>query len=378
MEKDEIRLVEDELVNTLVVKHADVFLNITDASYGIKLLELLLHYKNHNSLCRFLEKCVNAIVVDSGLVLRGDSTASNILGKFVEISLNEVFEKYYTGKDILGECFIVCSNAPSILRYICYLIFNACAKLNSSDNVNMIGHRAVSILIIFRYYLGVIINRNLHDKSVIVECKRIQSLASFDQDANPMIMSLIRMLISYDVGEQINFRLTNNNVVENLVTIIGFLREVVDKSHDTIRLCDLVDANIHENSSSNILKKIPSIKNIGSQIYKARPKTPRTATKSASFIDHTNEYDTDNISKEITKKIFSDIGLNMYDEIIDEHNISVIELLKLDKHGIENLGIINKEHIRKILKIVQKYNKLDITKLDKDFRLSQSQPGPFS
>ncbi|QKF94553.1 Ras GTPase activating domain protein [Fadolivirus algeromassiliense] len=361
MEKNEYNI-EEEFIDTIVSKHSDIFLNINDSFFGIKLLELLVHYGQHNTLCRYLEKCVNLIISESDLILRSDCIATNILSRFVEICLTEPFNKFCNQKDILSECFILCSNAPDILRYVCYLLFNACSKINPSDPINMLGYRAVSILVIFRFYNGTIANKHLHNKEIINECKKLQSIARFDDVPNTMIMSLIKMIIAYDIGNSLTYKFNEETINNNLQHIIIFSRKNIDESNNIHNLCDTIEKKMSR--SSRILKRIPSLRSLGKQKVKELPR------KSKSFND-TIYGDDDTV--ELTKKIFQDAGLTMYNELIDENCITLLDLLSLDKESVEKLGIKNKEHINKILKIVQKYNQIDKGKLTIDLRLTQSQ-----
>lgn len=224
------RVLVKKLMNLMVSDYVDVFLMADDQSRAIKLLELLLYF-DLKCAYRYLKKCVKLIVLDGEMLLRANSIAKFVLCRFVEICLDDLFDKYYKGNDIISECFMICSNAPTILRTVCHYIFNTCRKVNENDSINMLGFRAVSLLVIFEFYIGKILKIYKNDPVQIMECNKIKNISKFDKDANVMMMSLIKMLTCHNIGTAL---ILKNDVVDtvpkNLIDITQDL-ELLDSMH---------------------------------------------------------------------------------------------------------------------------------------------------
>lgn len=346
MESENFKSSEEKFIDRVALKHTTILLETKtakDASYGIKFLELLLHYEKYDAALKFLAKCVDMIDWDGQLILRQDNIAIQILSGFVSICLKQSFAKHYTGTNLLGECFLICSDAPQILRCVCHLIFKICGIKNPSDSKNLIGYRAISSLIIFRYCLGEIVNRNLHDETVMMECKKIKDISSFGENCNPMIISLIKMLISCDIDCELDFRLCEPHIHRNFGYIIRLLESVLDKSNEIIILSKSSPYGIRRMRRQNVFNRISSLKTIQN-----------------------------NTQQELIKRILSDYGLDMYSTKFNENNITFDSFLQLDAETIGTLGIENTDHKKKILKLVQKYNQVDKNKIEEEFNTKNS------
>lgn len=413
MEKSESDLDPSQFLNIMIDDHLDVFIDINNKNtiQGTRLLELLVHYNKNDTVFRYLVRCVRMIMVGSSLTLRSDSTATKILVKFVEICLDDLFDKYYTGKNLIGDIFVICSNAPNALRYVCYTIYSMYNNLNLQSDIA--GYRAICTLIIFRYYLAKVISKK-PTKDVIEECKKIQEIANFNKEEGDItMMSLVKILISFDIGGSISFNLNDNIVDEYLLDIITLIKTIPELLKEKFIMISNMELKIDETRQQNRITN-PKIRlstgtistsptstpaNSPEQTPRTTPRiTPRTVMRSISekllrvrsredtimerppiqteerisYIDKSGSQDI--FSKNIAKRLLHDIGINMYDSLMNQNNITCSILLHLTEADIIKLGITNAEHIMKIKKLVRKYNQIDINKALNETRLSQSAP----
>lgn len=400
----DIDVLTDKFLDNLLNNHLELFLDHDDSQYASRLFELLLKYGTHEKICNFLLKCIQLSVGISTLTLRSDNVAIAMLNKFVELCLIDVFNKYYEG-NILGDLFVICSNAPTILRFMCKEMFKAFNEFNS-DNSNA-GYRAVCNLIVFRYYLSKIINMD-NEKKTRDECKRINSLGNFnanDTENDASMMSLVKMLIADDIYKGIVFDIPTNISHEYSLDIINYIKNPAKYPVQYMQSTKLTHEIVE--LSCSIEKKILRLQVDTDQsasiqtaaFLETKPDDTINRPRRASLTNFLNKtrikqrkgvnFTNDDIniveeSKTYVKTLFREDGLTMYDSIIDERNITINVFMKSTIDEITQWGITDKNHIKKITKLIKKCNKEEGSRIEKngtrserDSRLTQSQPNMY-
>ena len=211
-----------KLINTIISDHMDSLLNNKNKLYSSIILELIIHLELYDVLKTYLNNCITYEMQFHDSIFRDDHNGIKALDRFVQICLDKFFDKNINNH-LLGNLFVICSNAPKILRDTCLILFNeGVAKKDDS-----FAYRTICSLIVFRYYLGQIIPRNITNETVILECKTIKQCANFEKFSDPIMMSLVKILISNDVGGGLEFKLSNKEIISDLEMLISFFDELI-------------------------------------------------------------------------------------------------------------------------------------------------------
>lgn len=351
------------LINKLFYKHTSIFFDKCSSKYPIELLELIIHYQLTDLLFDYLYMCISEVVKNPENILRSDDNYSIILTRFVEICLDSKFNDINVSDNLVGNLFIICSDAPKFFRKVCNKLLDEANKLDS-----ILGYRAVSTLVIFRYYLAKIIIGNITDRSKIMECKTFQKNINFDmtldenhnKSINSTILSLIKIITAEEIGGDMIFTLSDTVVNKYIEHVIDVCSLEFNDDLEIIRLCNEICININSNeeNKTNI--------NIQTDKYTYTAKTVPIIRR-RSYINRNPNNICNNIyvnhvspgkSIEITKYLLNIINLSIYEEIVDNYKITHNMFFDMDKSKLSKIGIINKKHQKSIIYLIKKCNKL--------------------
>lgn len=328
------KLLLDDLINNHIHSAHTIPLE-----FSIKLIEILIFLNMKSQLLAFLEICINEVAKDQDNLLRTNCNATLILEKFVEICMDDEFEKHYRGENLLGELFIIASNAPRLLRIICRKLLDATNKNNQN-----LGIRGVYVLVAFKYYLSKIINLNVNDENKISECSAFHKTINKDLEMNNSIISLINMLILDNVGNNITFKIKTYKAIQHIKYIINIAESELLRDKNMLYICELIKKDFYTNN-----RQMPALKS-------------KSFTSNSKFKSnkHNNNIYGDNtiMGTYLTKKVFSIIEYDMYNTLIDTSQITFKRFLKCDKKKLIEYGIVNKYHQKKIIMVSKQCNKI--------------------
>jgi len=347
------------LLNKVVARYTSLFLDQRSSKYAVELLELVIHYELTDLLLDYLNLCITEIIKNPENVLRANDNYSVILTRFVEICLDKKFDNVYCNDNLLGNLFIICADAPQILRKVCNKLFNDANKLDP-----ILGYRAVCILVIFRYYLAKVIIQNISDRSKIIECKNLQKNINFDGNIDIRILSLIKIITAEDIGNDIIFVLNQSTINKYVSDVISVCNKEFSDDLEIIKLCGEIygdikydNCNNTGNTGNNVYNDVENyVENV---TYMQMSKTVPIIRRKSYIIKNENKiFSVSPKSIEITKYLLNAIGLSIYDDIIDKHKVTHYIFFELDKNKLSKFGIINKKHQKSILMLIKKCNKL--------------------
>lgn len=240
-----------KLINTIISNHINSLLQHEDRSHSIAILELLIHFDMQETLKIYLSNCTSLEMQSCDNIFRDENNRLKVLDRLVQICLDKFFDKNINN-NLLGNLFVICSNSPKILRNTCSILFNEGTKIN-----DLLGYRTICSLIVFRYYLGQIIPKNIANTNVILECKTIKHCANFEQFSDPVMMSLVKILISNDIGGDMEFKLNDHAIMDGLKILVSLCDELqitqeiqedqeiqeIEDARKLLKFFELVEAN---------------------------------------------------------------------------------------------------------------------------------------
>ena len=366
--------------------YLDLILHNSNPQYSFSLLELILHYDMYDALDIYINKCILITMKFHDNVLRIDENAGRVFTRIVELYLDKIFDENFDVTNLIGSLFVICSNAPRILRKICLAIFNAGTKID-----DCLGYRTVCAIIIFRYFVGKVMMRNMTNPNVLIECKKIQSMANFNNSSNHMMMSLVRILIADDIGSDFTLKLCDSVVNNHCENLMEFCILILPENTEVADICKLIERDIKSCQSTHIIQSSQSSQS--SQSYQSSKSTQQSypshslqaikvkrihksnsvkqISKHAYKKDSSNESLPKNTSDdkltsislsmsiESVKHLLHTIELDMYDDIIDLNGITSHVFIELTIDKMKMIGITNKVHQKNIYKLIKKQKKRD-------------------
>lgn len=347
------------LLNKSIYKHTSIFFDKCPSKYPIELLELIIHYQLTDLLFDYLCMCIMEVIKNPENILRSDDNYSIVLTRFVEICLDNKFDNININDNLLGNLFIICSDAPKVFRNVCNKLLDEANKLDT-----ILGYRAVCTLVIFRYYLAKIIIGNITDRSKIMECKTFQKNINFDmtldenhnKSINSTILSLIKIITAEEIGCDIIFTLSDTVVNKYIGHIVNVCSAEFNDDLEIIRLCNEICINVNSNEEDKI--NIYATQNKYTHTSKSMQMIRRKSYVNRKSINIPNYIDSSTKSIEITKYLLNMVDLSIYEEIIDNHKITHTMFFGMDKNKLLKIGIINKKHQKIIIHLIKKCNKL--------------------
>ena len=212
----------NNLLNYILLNKIGFLLDLSKDEGGVYFLELLLNNNMQEECLTYLEKCIEKAIPNVDNIFRDNCIAINILKKFVEICLNNSFDKNSSKENLLKNLLNICNESPKILRQLCKKIFD---DLNAKKE--NLGYRGVCSLVVFRFYLASMTLKYITNKEVINECKRIQKLANFNEEEDFTMQSYVNVLTEDKQGNTLNYKITHSKQQMYLNT----LREVFSKDN---------------------------------------------------------------------------------------------------------------------------------------------------
>lgn len=352
--------------------YLDLMLSNPNSKYSLSLLELIIHYDMHNALDIYVDKCISITMQLHDNVLRIDENAGRVFTRIIELCLDKIFDENFDITNLIGSLFVICSNAPRILRKVCLAIFNAGAKIDE-----FLGYRTVCMILIFRYYIGKVMMKNMTNPNVLIECKKIQSMANFNNLSNYVMMSLVRILIADDIGDDFILKLCDSVVNNHCENLMDFCLHMLPENTDFSDICKLIELDIksfqlthplqqdyplqqsHPSHSLHSIKvkrihKSNSVKQISKHALKKD--SPNESLLKSTSDDKLTSISF-SMSIESVKQLLHTIELDMYDDIIDLNGITSHVFIELTIDKMKMIGITNKVHQKNIYKLIKKHKK---------------------